>query len=62
MEKYQLISKINSPQDLKQFNIKELENSRLQLNFGYAEYVFTLKMCKLPNTNINVFFIDNPIK
>ncbi len=46
--------------DQEKYNIKELENSRLQLNFGYAEYVFTLKMCKLPNTNINVFFIDNP--
>ena len=27
--------------DQEKYNIKELENSRLQLNFGYAEYVFT---------------------
>lgn len=31
MEKYQLISKINSPQDLKQFNIKELENLAIEI-------------------------------
>lgn len=46
--------------DREKYNIKDIENSRLQLHFGYAEYVFTLKMCKLPNSNINVFFIDNP--
>lgn len=46
--------------DTAKYNIQEIENSRLSLNFGYAQYVFTLKMCKLPSTNINVFFIDNP--
>ena len=47
--------------DKEKYNIKELPNSRLYMRFGYsAEYVFTLSMCKLPNTNINVFFIDNP--
>ncbi len=46
--------------DQKKYKIKELENSHLRLYFGTAQYVFTLKMCKLPNTNINVFFIDNP--
>ena len=46
--------------DKEKYEIKELENSRLQLRFGYAEYVFTLSMCKLPHTDINVFFIDNP--
>lgn len=51
-----LIGSINK----EKYNIREIENSRLQLNFGCAEYVFTLKMCKMPNTNINVFFIDNP--
>ena len=30
MEKYQLINKINSPQDLKQFNIKELTEDNLK--------------------------------
>lgn len=46
--------------DKEKYGIKELPNSRLQMHFGYAEYVFTLSMCKLPGTNINVFFIDNP--
>lgn len=46
--------------DKGKYGIKEIENSKLKLRFGYAEYVFTLHMCKLPNTNINVFFIDNP--
>ena len=51
-----LIGSINK----EEFNIVEIENSKLTLSFGLAKYVFTLKMCKLPNTNINVFFIDNP--
>lgn len=46
--------------DRKKYNIQDIPNSQLCLHFGYAQYVFTLKMCKLPNTNINVFFIDNP--
>ncbi|MCD7740527.1 MAG: glycogen synthase [Candidatus Gastranaerophilales bacterium] len=46
--------------DRNKYNIKELPNSQLRLRFGWAEYIFTLKMCKLPDTNINVFFIDNP--
>jgi len=46
--------------DTEKYEIKEIPNSKLSLNFGYAQYSFTLKMCKLPNTNINVFFIDNP--
>lgn len=47
--------------DQKKYEIKEIPNSKLSLNFGgYAQYIFTLKMCKMPNTNINIFFIDNP--
>jgi len=47
--------------DTKKYNIKEIENSRLKMDFGYmAEYIFTLKTGKLPGTDINVFFIDNP--
>lgn len=46
--------------DKEKYEIKDIENSRLKLKFGYAEYVFTLKMCTLKGTNINVFFIDNP--
>ncbi|MCD7780021.1 MAG: glycogen synthase [Candidatus Gastranaerophilales bacterium] len=46
--------------DQNKYDIKELPNSQLKLKFGWAEYIFKLKMCKLPDTNINVFFIDNP--
>ncbi len=47
--------------DKEKYQIQDVPNSKLRLGFGYmAEYVFTLKMCKLPDTNINVFFIDNP--
>ena len=46
--------------DRRKYNIQEVPNSRLRMRFGYAEYVFTLYMCKLPDTDINVFFIDNP--
>ncbi len=46
--------------DRKKYKIEDIPNSQLKLKFGWAEYVFTLKMCKLPDTNINVFFIDNP--
>ena len=42
------------------FGIKELENSSLKISMGNTEHIFKLKMCKLPNTNINVFFVDNP--
>lgn len=41
-------------------NIKPVEDSRLKINFGWSENIFSLYMTKLPNTNINVFFIDNP--
>ena len=46
--------------DRNKYKIEDVENSKLTLQFGYATYTFTLKMGKLPNTNINVFFIDNP--
>ena len=46
--------------DRNKYNIQDIPNSQLKMKFGWAEYVFTLKMCKLPDTNINVFFIDNP--
>ena len=46
--------------DKDKYQIKDIENSQLKMKFGWAEYIFTLKMCKLPQTNINVFFIDNP--
>lgn len=37
------------------FGIKELENSELWLTFGNMGHKFKLFMCKLPETNINVF-------
>ena len=47
--------------DKEKYNIKEIENSRLNMHFGCgAQYSFKLYMTKLPDTNINVFFIDNP--
>lgn len=45
--------------DQEKFGIRELENSKLTINYSYGEYYFTLKTAKLPGTNINVFFLDN---
>lgn len=46
--------------DKEKYKIKELENSRLQIDFGWNQSVFHLYMAQLPGTKINVFFIDNP--
>jgi starch synthase len=46
--------------DKAKYGLKLLEHSRLKIAFGWSENVFELYMAKLPNTNINVFFIDNP--
>lgn len=45
--------------DTKKFNIKELENSEMWISFGGQPQKFRLFMTKLPNTNINVFFVHN---
>ena len=45
--------------DEKKFGIREIENSKLTINYSYGEYYFRLKTAKLPGTNINVFFLDN---
>ena len=45
--------------DQQKYDIKEIPNSKLTINYSYGEYYFTLKMAKLPGTNINVFFLDN---
>ena len=45
--------------DLKKWNIKELENSEMWITFGCSPHKFKLFMTKLPNTNINVFFVQN---
>jgi len=46
--------------DQERWGIKELENSELRMNMGHTQHIFKLKIGKLPNTNINVFFVDNP--
>ena len=45
--------------DVNKYGIKELENSEMWLTFGNQGHKFRLFMCKLPDTNINIFFIHN---
>ncbi len=45
--------------DIEKYNIKDVPNSQIKLKFGVSEYIFSLKVAKLPESNINVFFIDN---
>ncbi len=45
--------------DKTKWGIKELENSEMWITFGNAPHKFKLFMAKLPNTDINVFFIQN---
>ena len=45
--------------DTKKYGITELENSEMWISFGGQPQKFRLFMTKLPNTNINVFFIHN---
>lgn len=45
--------------DINKYDIKELENSTMWLTFGSQGHKFKLYMCKLPGTDINVFFIQN---
>lgn len=42
------------------YGIKPLENSRLKIALGNTEHIFSLWMGKMPNTDVNVFFIENP--
>lgn len=46
--------------DKTKHGLKLLDHSRLKINFGWSENMFELYVAKLPNTNINVFFVDNP--
>lgn len=46
--------------DKEKFGLKLLEHSRLKIAFGWSENFFELYMAKLPDSNINAFFIDNP--
>ena len=45
--------------DQQKHGIKELENSEMWIDFGGRPQKFKLFMTKLPDTNINVFFIHN---
>jgi len=45
--------------DQKKYGIKELENSEMWIDFGGRPQKFRLFMTKLPQTNINVFFVHN---
>ncbi len=45
--------------DHEKYGIKELENSDLWLTFEGKGHLFKLFTCKLPDTNINVFFVKN---
>lgn len=45
--------------DRAKWEIKELENSETWITFGNSPHKFKLHMTKLPNTNINVFFVEN---
>lgn len=46
--------------DKEKHNIEHIENSKLHMQFGWSANNFELYKAKLPGTNINVFFIDNP--
>ena len=45
--------------DKNKFDIKELPNSTLRILFGHQMREFKLYIAKLPDTNINVFFVDS---
>ena len=45
--------------DQKKYNIQDVPNSKLTIDYSYGQYYFNLKMAKLPDSNINVFFLDN---
>lgn len=45
--------------DLEKHNIVDVPNSKIRLKFGMGEYYFSLKMTKVKDSNINIFFIDN---
>lgn len=41
------------------YGIQEVPNSKMTIDYSFGQYFFNLKMAKLPDTNINVFFLDN---
>jgi len=46
--------------DKEKYGLELVENSRIKIQFGWSENFFELYVAKLPDTKINVFFIDNP--
>lgn len=45
--------------DREKWGIKELDNSEMWITFGSSPQKFKLYMTKLPQTDINVFFVEN---
>ncbi len=45
--------------DKEKYGIKELEHSEMWISFGTSPQKFKLHMCKLPDTDINVFFVQS---
>lgn len=45
--------------DREKYGIQHIENSKLKLRFGWSECVFELHKTQIPDTNINVFFIES---
>lgn len=41
------------------YGIKEVPGSEMSIRFGQAMYTFTLRTTKLPDTDIDVYFIEN---
>ena len=46
--------------DREKYGIKHVENTRLKLRFGWNESIFELYKSVIPNTNIKVYFVENP--
>ena len=45
--------------DREKFGIKEVENSEMWITFQHHPQKFKLHTCKMPDTDINVFFVEN---
>lgn len=54
-----IITPLHGSIDKEKYGIKELENSEMWISFGTSPQKFKLHMCKLPDTDINVFFVQS---
>ena len=45
--------------DNEKYHIKEVPGSRMELGFGTARFIFTLRTTKLPGSNVDVYFVEN---